>query len=84
MDNASESLAEYLQLTALYEELVYMPTCTGSKNSASKMDGAEAGDILSIEPYWVIYFDLSWWKEKYAAVNAVTGEVYYVDNSRAV
>ena len=53
------------------EELVLMPEFTDNTQTT-----------LRLTPYWVIWFDRSWWHETFAAVNALTGEVDFVDNSR--
>ncbi|MBQ9870060.1 MAG: hypothetical protein IJM32_10420 [Ruminococcus sp.] len=74
---ASKSLAPHIDHTARFEELVLVPTVANSERSHQQL---KAGDNVTLKPYWVIHFETDWWKEVYAAVDAVTGEVYYVNN----
>ncbi len=71
MNAASEKLSGFAQWEVQSEELVLMPEFTDNTQTT-----------LRLTPYWVIWFDRSWWHETFAAVNAVTGEVDFVDNSR--
>ena len=71
MNAASEKLSGFAQWEVQSEELVLMPEFTDNTQTT-----------LRLTPYWVIWFDQSWWHETFAAVNAVTGEVDFVDNSR--
>ena len=70
MNAASEKLSGFAQWEVQSEELALMPEFT---------DNAQT--TLRLTPYWVIWFDQSWWYETFAAVNAVTGEVDFVNNA---
>ncbi len=76
---ASKALAPHLEHTARFEELVLVPTVVRTDTQFSHID-LKPGDSVTLKPYWVIHFETEWWKEVYAAVNAVTGEVEYVRN----
>ena len=80
VDLTSKKLSRYMKLKLQYEELVYFPNCTGNI-SGSGGDGSEPGDIITLTPYWVIYFNVDWWHEVFAVVNAETGEVGFVNNT---
>ena len=79
MKETSLALSEHMNLEAISEELVYIPSYTNTQGTDSQYEGA--GDTVDLELFWIIYFDITWWKEKYAAIDAVSGEVYYIDNS---
>ncbi|MBR4622575.1 MAG: hypothetical protein IKO44_03455 [Ruminococcus sp.] len=66
MDLTGEKLSAYAQWEVRREELMLIPMYTDSSRST-----------IRLSPYWVIWFCTDWWHESFAAVNAVTGEVYY-------
>lgn len=76
-ETASKALAPHLDHTARFEELVLVPTVSASGEGSPQL---KQGDAVTLTPYWVIHFETDWWTEVYAAVNAVTGEVHYVNN----
>ena len=78
-ETASKALAPHIDHTARFEELVLVPTVSKAdkENPHMKMN---SGESVTLKPYWVIHFETDWWKEIYAAVDAVTGEVEYVNN----
>ena len=76
-ETASRALAPHLDHTARFEELVLVPTVSASGEGSPTL---RQGDAVTLTPYWVIHFETDWWTEVYAAVNAVTGEVHYVNN----
>lgn len=76
-ETASKALAPHLDHTARVEELVLVPTVSASEEGSVDL---KQGDTVTLTPYWVIHFETDWWTEVYAAVNAVTGEVHYVNN----
>lgn len=67
----SKALAEYLDLTALRLDLVYVPILP---------DGAaEDNSKAALTPYWLLSFGLKPFCEQYALVNAQTGQVTYFE-----
>lgn len=78
----SKKLSGYLDYELQYEELVYFPTCNENRNGIEPQNGNDAGDVITLTPYWILYFEPNWWHETFAAVNAVTGEVDFVRNVR--
>lgn len=82
MNAVSEKLSGYSDYDVTSEELVYMPECIGSTIGSKSGNGTYQDDIIRLTPYWVIYFDLNWWRESFAVVNAVTGDVDYINNSK--
>lgn len=78
----SKKLSGYSKYELQYEELVYFPTCNENILGIEPGNGYEPGDVITLTPYWIIYFDTAWWHETFAAVNAVTGEVDFVNNAR--
>ena len=78
----SKKLSGHMNCRLKYQELVYFPTCIGNVSQNENGNGTACGDILKLTPCWVLYFDTSWWHESLAVVNALTGEVDYVNNAR--
>ena len=70
VETASRSLAEYLDLTALRLDLVYVPVVP---------EGAADNSKVTFYPYWLLAFGLQPLAENYALINAVSGEVIYYD-----
>ena len=68
--NASRELAEYLDLTALRLDLVYVPVIP---------EGASDNSKVTFYPYWLLAFGLQPLAEHYALINAVSGEVIYCE-----
>lgn len=81
-DAASQKLSGYSDYELQYEELVYFPTCDENIFGSENGNGYDPGDVITLTPYWIIYFDTDWWHETFAAVNAVTGEVDFVNNAK--
>ena len=77
-ETASKALAPHIAHTARFEELVLLPTVENKQGNAH-ID-LRSGNAVSLRPYWIIHFETDWWKEVYAAVDAQTGEVDYVNN----
>lgn len=69
-ETASEQLAEYLDLTALRLDLVYVPIIAG---------GSDNSDKVEMTPYWLLCFDMQPLREHYAIINAVSEKVTYVE-----
>lgn len=82
VDAASQKLSGYSNYELQYEELVYFPTCNENTLGIEPGNGYEPGDVITLTPYWIIYFDTNWWHETFAAINAVTGEVDFVNNAK--
>lgn len=78
-ETASKALAPHIDHTARFEELVLVPTVSKADKENPHMK-LNSGESVTLKPYWVIHFETDWWKEIYAAVDAVTGEVEYVNN----
>lgn len=76
----SEKLSSHMSYQLKSEELVYFPVCTENLISDETGNGYDPTDVIRLTPYWVVYFDSSWWHEIYAVVNAVTGEVDFINN----
>lgn len=79
---ASEKLSGFSEYEVQRAELVYMPECIGNTDGIEPNHGYNSGDIIRLTPYWVIYFDMNWWQETFAAVNAVTGEIDFINNAK--
>lgn len=79
---ASKKLSGYSDYEVQRAELVYMPECIGNTDGIEPNHGYNSGDIIRLTPYWVVYFDMSWWEETFAAVNAVTGEIEFINNAK--
>lgn len=82
VDLTSKKLSGHLNYELQYEELVYFPTCNENKLGIEPGNGYEPGDVIKLTPYWIVYFNTNWWHETFAAVNAITGEVDFVNNAR--
>ena len=70
VDAAGRELAEYLDLTALRLDLVYVPVIP---------EGASDNSRVTFYPYWQLAFGLQPLAEHYALINAVSGEVIYYE-----
>lgn len=79
---ASEKLSGYMKLELQYEELVFFPTCNENRLSDTNGNGTKPGDIIKLTPYWVLYFNINWWHETFAMVNAETGEIEFINNAK--
>ncbi|MBR3666127.1 MAG: hypothetical protein IKN66_03080 [Ruminococcus sp.] len=70
VETASRELAQYLDLTALRLDLVYVPIVA---------EGAKDNSKVTFYPYWQLAFGLQPLAEHYALINAVSGEVVYYE-----
>lgn len=68
VETASRELAQYLDLTALRLDLVYVPIV---------QEGAKDNSKVTFYPYWQLAFGLQPLAEHYALINAVDGRVIY-------
>ena len=81
MQAVSKKLSSSMKLEVQREELQYMPECIGNTKADENGNGQYQNDIIKLTPYWVVYFDYNWWNETFAIVNAVTGDVEFINNS---